>query len=395
MVLRNEGRKLIDVKLAAPFPWFGGKSKVAPVVWEHFGDVDNYVEPFAGSLAVLLGRPSTHAAKAETVNDLDRYIVNFWRALQADPDGVAYYADSPVNESDLSARHLWLVNEGRAGLERCDADPDFYDAKIAGWWVWGLCAWIGSGWCSGEGPWVRSSSPGAAVCSGKLPHLGDAGQGINRKRPPLGTAGQGINRQLPHLGDAGKGINRQRPHLGNAGQGINRQLPHLGNAGQGINAPIYGYLRALAQRLRRVRVCCGDWQRVVTKGALSYGGTVGVFLDPPYAADTGRDMTLYNHETDVSAAVGSWAIEHGDDPRLRIALCGYEDEHEMPDGWRKIEWTAGASYKSSNGDKTGNRHLERIWFSPSCQTLAPSLFQLTAPNLTHAVHDYESTHFSE
>ena len=339
MVLRNEGRKLIDVKLAAPFPWFGGKSKVAPVVWEHFGDVDNYVEPFAGSLAVLLGRPSTHAAKAETVNDLDRYIVNFWRALQADPDGVAYYADSPVNESDLSARHLWLVNEGRAGLERCDADPDFYDAKIAGWWVWGLCAWIGSGLCSGEGPWVRSSSPGAGVCLSKLPHLGDAGQGIN--------------------------------------------------------APIYGYLRALAQRLRRVRVCCGDWQRVVTKGALSYGGTVGVFLDPPYAADTGRDMTLYNHETDVSAAVGSWAIEHGDDPRLRIALCGYEDEHEMPDGWRKIAWTAGASYKSSNGDKTGNRHLERIWFSPSCQTLAPSLFQLTAPNLTHAVHDYESTHFSE
>lgn len=39
--------------LKAPFPWFGGKSRVAPQVWERFGDVDNYVEPFAGSLAVL------------------------------------------------------------------------------------------------------------------------------------------------------------------------------------------------------------------------------------------------------------------------------------------------------------------------------------------------------
>jgi site-specific DNA-adenine methylase len=35
--------------LKAPFPWFGGKSKVAPIVWERFGDVQNYVEPFFGS----------------------------------------------------------------------------------------------------------------------------------------------------------------------------------------------------------------------------------------------------------------------------------------------------------------------------------------------------------
>jgi hypothetical protein len=33
------------------------------------------------------------------------------------------------------------------------ADPDYFDAKIAGWWCWGACAWIGTGWCSGEGPW--------------------------------------------------------------------------------------------------------------------------------------------------------------------------------------------------------------------------------------------------
>ena len=40
------------------------------------GAVDNYVEPFAGSLAVLLERPAWHAGittGAETVNDADAY----------------------------------------------------------------------------------------------------------------------------------------------------------------------------------------------------------------------------------------------------------------------------------------------------------------------------------
>lgn len=32
-----------------PFPWFGGKRKVAPIVWQALGDVELYVEPFFGS----------------------------------------------------------------------------------------------------------------------------------------------------------------------------------------------------------------------------------------------------------------------------------------------------------------------------------------------------------
>jgi hypothetical protein len=67
-------------ELKAPFPWFGGKSRVADIVWDRFGDVPNYVEPFFGSGAVLLGRP--HAQGTETVNDLDCMLANFWRALR-------------------------------------------------------------------------------------------------------------------------------------------------------------------------------------------------------------------------------------------------------------------------------------------------------------------------
>jgi hypothetical protein len=163
----------------APFIWFGGKRRVAPLVWAALGDVDNYVEPFAGSLAVLLGRPAKHRGRAETVNDADYHLSNFWRALAMDPEAVAVHADWPVNEADLFARHLWLVNEGRSRIAALESDPEFYDAKVAGWWVWGINAWIGSGWCSGTGPWTAEALAEAS----KLPHLGNAGQGRLLPRP--------------------------------------------------------------------------------------------------------------------------------------------------------------------------------------------------------------------
>lgn len=54
----------------APFPWFGGKSKAAPTVWQLLGDVPHYVEPFAGSLAVLnRPHPCNRPYYSETVND--------------------------------------------------------------------------------------------------------------------------------------------------------------------------------------------------------------------------------------------------------------------------------------------------------------------------------------
>lgn len=70
--------------LQAAFPWFGGKRRVAAEVWSRFGQVTNYVEPFFGSGAVLLGRPWPFSG-TETVNDLDGYVANFWRAISHEP----------------------------------------------------------------------------------------------------------------------------------------------------------------------------------------------------------------------------------------------------------------------------------------------------------------------
>ena len=336
--------------MKAPFPYWGGKRKVAPEVWAALGDVDNYVEPFAGSLAVLLERPAWHNGRTETVNDADQYLANFWRALSYAPDEVAQHADWPVSEADLFSRHLWLVNEGKRRLRAgMDADPEWYDAKIAGWWLWGVCQWIGSGWCSGTGPHTYETLDA-------LPVDAHAGQGVNRKRVHLGDAGRGVNRQLVHLGDAGRG------------DGLIPRNEHL-----------YAYMHQLADRLRYVRVCCGDWQRVVTAGALSYGATVGVFLDPPYSAEAGRDMTLYTEDSGtVAHDVRAWCIANGDNPRYRIVLAGYEDEHaaHMPHTWRMVSWKASAAFQSSRaaGKNQENRHKERLWLSPHCLRLQLALF---------------------
>ena len=42
--------------LKAPFPYFGGKATVADVIWEALGQPKHYIEPFAGSCAILLNR---------------------------------------------------------------------------------------------------------------------------------------------------------------------------------------------------------------------------------------------------------------------------------------------------------------------------------------------------
>lgn len=320
----------------APFIWFGGKSVAAPDVWRLLGGVDAYVEPFAGSLAVLLARDGI--GPVETVNDADGFIANFWRALAADPWAVERAADWPVSEVDLTARHLWLV-ERRADLTaRLQADAEHYDAKVAGWWLWGICSWIGSGWCNGDGPWI--------AVDGRL----------------VKGAGRGIERKLPHLGNAGRGINRQLPHLGNAGQGINRQLPHLGTAGNGINRGGGGEWGAhtIAARLRRVRVCCGDWRRVVTPVAADGGqrGSVGVFLDPPYTDASGEFYAVGDGSAWSEAA--AWATDEAD-PDWRIVLAGYYGMWTPPRGWSTTVIV------SKGGYQQGARSLtECLWASPSC-----------------------------
>ncbi len=93
-----------------------------------------------------------------------------------------------------------------------------------------------------------------------------------------------------------------------------------------------------------------------------------VFFDPPYLVETGRDPTLYTVDEDgLANRVRAWALEHGDDPLYRIALCGYEGEHEMPDTWERVAWKSQGGYAGQGADELKNAQRERIWFSPHCR----------------------------
>lgn len=229
--------------LKAPFPYFGGKRRAADIIWPRLGNPVNYIEPFAGSAAMLLCRPD--APRIETLNDVDCYVANFWRATSIAPEAVAFHADSPVNEADLHARHRWLVLSHAAAefRDRMRRDPDYYDAKVAGWWCWGLCCWIGSGWCStaaeierkgGATPALAGSDGlGLGVVNGrklkqKIPQNATKwanGKGVNLASMPdiSGAAGGELSQKLPMLNAGGNqveatgrgvnGLHEKRPQL--------------------------------------------------------------------------------------------------------------------------------------------------------------------------------------
>lgn len=312
--------------LKAPYPYFGGKAKVADLVWPRFGDARNYVEPFAGSLAMLLRRPQP--GKIETVNDLNAYISNFWRAVQADPAAVAKYADWPVNETDLHARHRWLVysEEAQAALQRVRQLPDYFDSKIAGWWCWGACCWIGSGWCPEQLPKLPEQLPNMSCWQGR---------------------GRGVN------GNDNASACEQR------------------------RAWLIDWMQRLADRLRPVRVCCGHWARICdSPSTMTRLGLTAAFLDPPYRmtidGKQNRSESLYSndgaHVDDLCDEVQAWCLKWGDDSQVRIALCGLEGEYPAVEaaGWECVPWKATGGYGNQSGEVNENAARERIWFSPHC-----------------------------
>lgn len=335
-------------QLVAPFQYFGGKRKVVRDVWARFGDVRRYIEPFFGSGAVLLGAPwDDNSNRYEVVNDADAFVVNFWRAVRAQPDHVAELMDSPVNECDLESRHKWLVEASRkANLEQSvKNDPAFFNTLIAAWWCWGICLWIGSGWCAGEWHAPDDSTPERREPHGSFKHLPHISGG-------MGVHASGLRRRKSDTAEVVQDV---------CGGGVissQAWLRHRSN--------VLLWMRELSCRLRFVNVACGDWTRVVSPAATLFGGTCAIFLDPPYADTADRASSIYRVDSlMVAHRVREWAIEHGQNPLLRICLCGYEGEHQMPDDWECFAWKAQGGYSNRSGDND-NRHRERLWFSPHC-----------------------------
>jgi hypothetical protein len=436
--------------LKAPFPYFGGKSKVAPLVWQRLGDCDNVVEAFCGSAAFLLARP--HPPRVETLNDADHMVANFWRATQQAPEAVALYADGPVNETDLHSRHRFLVlsDEAKEFRQRMKTDPFYFDPMVAGWWCWGLCAWIGGGWCQ-QTPGDRgrnvngemdqtipligaarrtvnnSVAPEAGTNADSIKGVHARGDGLRQKRPQLdgsatgGMSNGGVDAAIPdshrpQLADAyarGRGVHGndaadhyladgKRPRIDGRGEpGKERGSATiavapgvLGNPADGgtcasRRAWLVDWFCRLRDRLRTVRVCSGDFMRVMDSESVTTRlGLTGIFCDPPYPSHRAdgtesRSDSLYATDGDKDALIDirdrllAYCLARGQNPKIRICVAYYEgDGYEVlkKHGWKEIAWRASGGYgnRSAKGKKNAKR--ERLIFSPHCLRGPASLF---------------------
>lgn len=140
---------------APPMAYYGGKTRLADRIVALLPAHQHYVEPFTGSMSVLLAkRPS----RLETVNDLDGDLMNFWRMLRERPEELvricaltphsrlehdhAYEGPGP---DDLErARRTWVrISQGRTGTLRktgwryyiapagtSTSMPDYLDAYV-------------------------------------------------------------------------------------------------------------------------------------------------------------------------------------------------------------------------------------------------------------------------
>lgn len=117
--------------LKPPMPYYGAKQTIAEQIVGFFPEHGHYVEPFAGSLAVLLAK---QPARMETVNDLDGDLMTFWRVLrdreeelvqvcERTPHSRVEYLNcrdaEPATDELEIARRVWvMLTQGRGASMR-------------------------------------------------------------------------------------------------------------------------------------------------------------------------------------------------------------------------------------------------------------------------------------
>lgn len=97
-----------------PMPYFGAKGTLADRIAALLPAHEHYVEPYCGSLAVLLAK---QPSRMETANDLDSALMTWWRALRDQPDALI--------------RACALTPASRAEYAASDTDPGLSDLEIA------------------------------------------------------------------------------------------------------------------------------------------------------------------------------------------------------------------------------------------------------------------------
>ena len=293
----------MTLKLKAPFPYMGGKSRITSVIWDRFGTADIYSEPFGGSLAVLLSRRNG-IHRREVVNDIDCLLANFWRSIRYKWEETLHYAIHPTIQVDLEAARRYLAKEAhRLELTKMLDDIEYCDPKVGGWWVWAISQEI-----------AMNTNLGS--------HFSNNGN--NMGAIPVANNNPGT----------GRGIQIQKNDT--------KYIEEL--------------FRQLSRRLEKVVVLNCDWETCVSTTHLGQATkdrkfTASILLDPPYVTEE-RGRTYAFDSKMVAHDVVKWCRENEDNPNLRIAICGLSGEYNLPD-WDVVTWKR-------------NSDTEAIWFSPHC-----------------------------
>ena len=383
--------------------YFGGKSRWIDTVWQRIGKVGVWSEPCMGTAVMTLNNPEP--APREVCCDLNAFVANFYRAVRGDYEQAAYWADWPTNHHDLTARHRWLLRWGAENAERVSEDAEWFDAKAAGFWVWGQSSWIGHGWCDGTGweqrPLIDHKSGGRGVNMQrvhmpvddkrpKVPDGGGSGVSAQRDRVP--------GDQIPHISDqvGASGVSMQRDQIPrdgmprmptkSDGQGVAQQRAtgpfDFETDGVLDGSRLRPWFRAIAERLARVIILNRSWESALTPSVLqqtpsSPKPSVGVFLDPPYRttrADGSKKRSIGLYQGDktgasdaLAKATYEWATEGRNKAgeryadKYRIAYCMHEGDFPIPPGW-----TFEVMGFSGHRDPEKKKELDCVMFSPAC-----------------------------
>ena len=131
---------MIEAKVKAIAPWFGGKRTLAPHVVAELGPHTQYFEPFCGSAAVLFAKQQS---QKETISDLHRELTNLLWCV-ADPDKAPTLYDwlqrAPFSEELVEESRLRLDAEPELDPEILGDEPTDVSVRRAYWYF--LSSWM-------------------------------------------------------------------------------------------------------------------------------------------------------------------------------------------------------------------------------------------------------------
>lgn len=315
------------------YPYWGSKTKVGHIIWDYIGDVDKFIDPFGGSFSTLLTRPKMpRPNQYEIMNDIYGVLVNTMRAIKYAPDLVAEGTRQiPRSSVEAWSRAANLKLADKEMVTNLISDKDWYDIDKAVDYLYIMALQLGNSYLLGG--WAINSDTGKFAK-------------IYNSNDPRGIQGTRIS--VRNSSFYTTTLSEQKR-----------------------------YYRWLSKRLERVSILCGNWDAPLSSAtALSGNGhkngkwTTGIVLDPPYAGNDHNKELYIQHDLSVSAKVRNRAIELSQDPRFKICICGYIEEHDehLPSDWIRVPWKASKGYATQNKKRENtNRFKEMLWFSPSCK----------------------------